>query len=226
MISLKLFYHIFVNPYWQDFTEEKLNRMKLAGLYESFSNIIFCIHGESQEFDLMKNQHIDDQRVQFIMHSDSVAPYHEQYTNRTIKKYIDNETEKSFILRTHNKGINHFNSSNWPPNEIIKEEIDHYTIDNWKISVEKLNQGYDAAGPNWVKQPWPHFKGNVWWATSDYLKTLTMLPAPHEVGFRQQIQGGGWAIHDAESWIGTGSPKSWDLLRNTDQIGDHPDLVK
>jgi hypothetical protein len=227
-IILKLFYHIVVDPItnWQEFTDQQITRMKVAGLYEEFSEIIFCVHVESQEFNLLKDQYANDQRVQFIIHSDSVRPFHEQYTNRSIKKYIDNDTEKSFILRAQNKGITHFNTPNWPANAIIKEEIDYHTIDNWRIAVEKLAQGYDATGTNWVKQPWPHFKGNVWWATSDYIKRLTILRAPHEVGFRQQILGGGWAIHDAESWIGTCTPRSWDLLRNTDQIGDHPDLVK
>jgi hypothetical protein len=221
MSNLKLYYHITVQPYWQEFTSEKIDRMKSVGLWDAFSDIVFCVH---DNVDQLRQEYQTDVRVRFIDHPEAVRPYNEQYTNRTIKQQTDADTSEYYILRLHNKGINHFNTPTWPANEIITEEIDQCTIDCWRTIVEKLDQGYEAVGPNWVKQPWPHFKGNVWWATSNYVKRLTILKPPHELGFQQQITGGGWTIHDAESWIGTAGPKAWDTLRHTDQIGDHPDL--
>jgi hypothetical protein len=45
----------------------------------------------------------------------------------------------------------------------------HGVLDNWKICEQHLDAGADLVGALWY---W-HFKGNFWWARSDYLRTLT-----------------------------------------------------
>ena len=51
----------------------------------------------------------------------------------------------------------------------------------------------DVAGVNWHLQPFPHFSGNMWWATARYIRTL---PRPCHTG------GSRWARYMAERWIG------------------------
>lgn len=222
-MKLKLFYHLVPQPHWQDFFNEKLEKIISSKLWDNLNEIVLCIHRDETIFNEIKLKYENDQRIKFISHTDSVSPFEEQYTNRTIKEYCENDN--FFLLRIHNKGINHIDH---PINGNLAKEyanlLDECNIINWQNAVEKLSHGYDAAGVNWVKNPWPHFIGNVWWTTSDYVKKLPLLMMPHENNFKQQITGGGWTIHDAESWIGTCNPSAWDLFRKTNIIGNHPDI--
>lgn len=216
MKPIKIYIHLFEKGPWESFLEEKVSLMKTAGLWQRASEVIYCAHGNESAFKKL------DGRV--VLHN-SVAPFNEQYTNRTIKQEVDLSTESFYLLRFHLKGINWIGH---PDQQRVKEYADllnYHNIERWQAAVEKLDQGYDLAGVNWVKNPWPHFIGNIWWASSDYIRQLPLLKAPHEVNFRQQIPGShSWAIHDAESWIGLGAACAWDLYRNTDQIGLHPDI--
>lgn len=213
-------------PGWREISSDKIIRMKQCGLWDRFDQINICTHYEENAFDILKNELANDQRVRFIYHNDSVRPYGEQYTNRTMKHEIDNDPNTSYIFRFHLKGHNHWNTPNWPANNEINKLLDYNLIDRWQEVVAKLDHGYEAVGTYWVKQPWPHFKANVWWANSKLIKRLKLLKMPHENNFQQQITGGGWTVHDAEAWIGTASPKAYDMFRETDEIGDHPDLNK
>lgn len=209
---------------WREISSDKINKMVNSGLWDQFAEINICTHYDDAAFTPLYHELSNDTRVNFIHHTDSMRPLGEQYTNKTIKKKIDNDHINSYIFRFHLKGVNHWNSPTWPINEEYNKIIDFNLIERWKEVIEKLDQGYDAVGVYWVKQPWPHFKGNVWWATSDYIKRLKLLKMPHENNFQQQITGGGWLVHDAESWVGTANPRAYDMYRETDQIGDHPDL--
>ena len=225
-MRLKLYWHCYAQPYVADFFNARLFMMMESGLWEQLNEIVLCTHNQEDHphTQELKYKFAGDRRVRIVDHPDSVSPFNEQYTIRTLKQETDLDSEPSYILKIHNKGINFYNTPDWPPNKIIADEINNHVLKGWRNAVAKLDAGYEAAGTNWVKQPWPHFKGNHWWARSEFIQRVQLLPAPHEVGFRQQIPGGGWAIHDAESWLGTGNPLAWDLSRNTDQIGDHPDI--
>jgi hypothetical protein len=223
-MKLKLYYHMAPHQWWKVIADDKIGKMKECGLWDAFDQINICIHWDEEPFEEFKKELSLDNRVRFIYHPDSVKPCCEQYTNKTLKLEVDNDTESSYILRFHLKGITHYNTPNWPANNEINQLLDTHLIERWREVVAKLDEGYDAVGTYWVKQPWPHFKGNVWWATSDYIKRLKLLKMPHENNFQQQITGGGWIVHDAESWVGTSNPHAYDMFRETDQIGDHPDL--
>lgn len=224
MKQLKLYYHLVAQQYCFDFFNQNKNLMQETGLWDAFNTINLCLHYDDSFFNSLRKELETDYRVKFIF-LESHRPFGEQYTNIFLKQQTDTELQEHFILRFHSKGINHYlHPTEWPPNKKITDELNYQNINRWQECVDKLHQGYDAVGAHWVKQPWPHFKGNIWWASSNYIKRLNALKPPHVVGFQQQIRGGGWTVHDAESWVGTANPKAWDILRNTDEIGDHPDL--
>lgn len=213
-------------PGWREISNDKIDKMKTCGLWDRFDQINICTHYEENAYNTLKDELANDNRVRFIYHPDSVRPFGEQYTNRTLKNEIDLDPVPSYIFRFHLKGHNHWNTVNWEANNEINKLLDRHLIERWREVIEKLDQGYEAVGTYWVKQPWPHFKTNVWWATSDYVRRLKLLKMPHENNFQQQITGGGWLVHDAESWVGTSNPHAYDMYRETDQIGDHPDIAK
>ena len=225
MNPIKIYYHLTPQNYWEEFYTKKIDLMKSTGLWDAASEVIFCLHYDTASIDKI-HEAVSDHKVRIVYNPESIRPYGEQYTNLTIKQEADDGDDDYYIFRFHNKGINHYNTVNWADNKAIADEMNYHNINRWQECVDKLDQGYQAVGTNWVKQPWPHFKGNYWWVTADYMRTMTPLQPPHISGGIQQIKGGGWTIHDAESWIGTGTPRAYDILRGTDQIGDHPDLQR
>lgn len=223
-MNIKLYYHVCPHPDWENFINIKIQKMKDCALWDRFDKIVFCTHWDERNFENFKQQFESDSRVRFVHHHESVKPFDEQYTNQTIKLETDADPEPSYIFRLHMKGI-----TAWPKDDDYSHNVlDLHNILRWREVVEKLDQGYETTGVWWVKQPRPHYMGNVWWATSEYIKRLQLLKMPHEVGGRQQLPSlpGNpnviWSIHDAEMWVGTAEPKAYDMLRETDIIADHP----
>lgn len=222
-MNIKMYFHLFPHNGWENYISRKLLKFEESGLWDRLDKIVFCTHYNESALYPIYDRFYNDPRVSFVYHPDAVTPFNEQYTNRTLKLQTDQDTEPSYILRYHMKGI-----TIWPAKSDYDELLDDYNISKWESVITKLDQGYDTAGVWWVKQPRPHYMGNIWWATSEYIRRLPLLKMPHETGGQQQLPSlpGNpnviWAIHDAEMWVGTANPKAYDLLRATDQIADHP----
>ena len=60
----------------------------------------------------------------------------------------------------------------------------------------------DVVGSNYSKYPHPHFSGNFWWATSNYLKTLEKN---NEINVNKA---------DGEWWLFKNNPK-YDEMHNS-----------
>lgn len=82
------------------------------------------------------------------------------------------------------------NIENW------RQIMNHFTIEQFEICNQYLNNGFDLAGCNYYKRnditsSTAHYSGNFWWASSNFIKKL---PNPNEyIGTNR--------LH-AESWIG------------------------
>lgn len=66
------------------------------------------------------------------------------------------------------------------------------------LCSEYLDRGYDTVGVNWQTQ-YPHYSGNMWWASSNYLRSLPTSIAPH--------------YSAPEEWIGNNTPKAVCLFK-------------
>lgn len=76
-------------------------------------------------------------------------------------------------------------------------------IRDWRYLRLKLDEGYDVAGNCWrlgpgmlTASPIPHFSGNFWMATCEYLRTL---PPVRNIN-----------AYDAEKWLGLNDPRAFD----------------
>ena len=58
----------------------------------------------------------------------------------------------------------------------------------------------DTVGCNFSESPYPHFSGNFWWATTEYIRTLSTTRLLEKM--------------DAEWWIHSGSP-TYDCLHKS-----------
>jgi hypothetical protein len=73
----------------------------------------------------------------------------------------------------------------------------------WRRCLSKLDEGYDVAGNCWRlgpgmldPTPIPHFSGNFWMATCEYLRKLPPIRNVY--------------AYDAEKWLGLNDPRAFD----------------
>jgi len=136
-------------------------------------------------------------KIEIIQHS-SDATLFEIPTLKLMHKYSQlNPGVK--VLYLHSKGISYSKSD--PRNSNILDWIHYmlyFLVDsvNYKKCLELLDF-YDTIGCDFIddgEHP-PHYSGNFWWSTTDYLKTLSISSLKIK--------------HDAEWWLLSGSPKKY-----------------
>ena len=156
-----------------------------------------------------------------IVHSSETHTLMEYPSLQLVKDLCDESVETQYVLYFHMKGVsrgNSVNMSDW------RKFMEYWTIDQWKLCVTRLDEGYDTVGTNYInvaflgidQHPanWPHYSGNFWWASSEYIKTLEPLPHPSSYGNVKtskytgyQITGTDYYRFDHEVWIGSKNPK-------------------
>lgn len=130
-------------------------------------------------------------------------------TIRTLRNEMETDPSSSHVLYLHVKGVTHQNPSvdDW------LEYMLHFNVIQWKTAVGKLTEGYDTCGVNWWGHfQYPHYSGNFWWATSDYLKRLPILTNPPYVDpTKSQLGLDSGYRNDAEFWIGIAKPHAYSM---------------
>jgi hypothetical protein len=113
-----------------------------------------------------------------IVNYDSDPTLYEAPTINKIQEFSSNNDNFN-ILYIHTKGIR-YSSNNQKENDWIDLML-YFLLDKHTECIEKLNECYDAVGCNYYKIQFfnwkvpPHFSGNFWWGTSNYLKTIDKL---------------------------------------------------
>jgi hypothetical protein len=112
----------------------------------------------------------------------------------TLKNMLDSIEPGDYVMYIHTKGVTHCKE----PYNLWRRLIGHKVVNEWKNCLRHLKE-YGCVGPLYRENTYlgyyPHFSGNFWWATYEYIQTLnnTLL----EPDYKHGRMG-------AEFWIGTG----------------------
>jgi hypothetical protein len=119
-------------------------------------------------------------------------------TLNTILKYSKNsiEYENCNILYLHNKGIS-YNEDYEQLNDWIDMML-YFLVDKYEVCLDKLLL-HNVVGSNYMDEPYKHFSGNFWWATSKYLKNLSKFD---ETNVNKM---------DAEKWLFSNNPVYYEM---------------
>jgi hypothetical protein len=209
-MKIRIIYHVVAKLSWQEVTNKCIEKMKLAGLWDSANEIHMMCHYDPALFDNFIKTLETDNRIKWHLFSNSIHMRGESYTNHKLKQICDQDQEEWLVLRLHNKSSNY---ENHPDRELAymwRDLIEYWNINRWQLLVSKLEEGYDVASNQWLELPWPHFSGNVWWAKSSYIKQLPLLKLPTHKDSPTEIDVKGWSNrHEAEAWVGLKKPKAW-----------------
>ena len=126
-----------------------------------------------------------------------------------LKEFCDQSTEETYVLYIHHKGVTH------PDNPCVSDWrtlMTFFMIDNWKMAIKFLNDGYDTVGVNYRQNPNPHYSGNFWWTKSSYVKRLQELTLPSCVNYKSQLDLKLLypEVHrfDSEMWVCSANPNA------------------
>jgi len=203
-----LFYTITDLPHWKELVNEKITLMKATNLWQSFSHIYLLCHYNPHTFTNWLQQFQNDKRIIPITYRDSTNPLAEIYSNRTMHTVCNALKTNTHIFRYHTKGLSQLHNHNRTKSIQWNSYLDYYNIIMWKNNIKHL-ETYDLAGVN-VHQP-THFSGNIYWANSDYIKTLPQFPKPHLNNFKKNIPHSYSLRHDSELWIGLRNPNTYEF---------------
>lgn len=179
--KIKHFYHIFASGLWQGPFNEHLVALTESGFLDVLDFIgVGVIGAEYERAEVRKAL-----PPSFRVVAEAEGGF-EQVTHTALVADLESDHGPSKILYAHTKGsANHrHDQDNW------RREMTAGTVYRWRECVGLLDQ-YDAVGCRWRRNPWRHFSGTFWWATSSYLSTLS----PISYTYRD----------DAEAWIGQSS---------------------
>ena len=222
MKKTAIFYHLYQVGNWDSIWKEQFVRMQSCGLYDESNYIFVGINGnlETELTNLGKIGRIH-------RNTDPSTQGSEFITLKAAYDYC--RLQDCNLLYIHSKGVSFTtpeynnnpiseNSNNW------RRYLENFVVDKWRECVDLLNH-YDCVGTEWVTHGQianipiyiPHYSGTMWWATSDYIKTLD----PNFL-FNNILLG----RYAAEFWIGTNHPKAfnyWSSGRNLyyEKLHDH-----
>jgi hypothetical protein len=122
-----------------------------------------------------------------------------EYPTLTKLQEFSKKNDGYFLYLT-NHGVSHYNDEFRETARSWRELLSYYVINRHEDCIKALDDNYDVSGPEWMKNPLPHFSGNWWWTKNEYLNTLVDVNFCKEMNIPML---GKSFRHGAEMWIGT-----------------------
>jgi hypothetical protein len=207
--KIAIFYHLYQVGEWAEIYTNQIIRLQVSGLYDAADYIFVNVNGNQEmPFHLAK--------VHNFHHNKSNDQSTEFYAIKALYDYSC--IQDSHVLFLHGKGVTWttMEKKQDPSNSVLIENVkrwrnylEYFNIDRWRDCINLLND-HDCVGTEWVGQSVfshgtyniPHYAGGIWWANSDYIKTLN----PNFITNNLVI--GRFAT---ELWIGTNNPKHYNF---------------
>lgn len=157
---MKTVYHVAGLGHFRDVVQEQFGLFQRSGITEvDVTHVgpgVDFVKQQGEAFNLS---------VRIVAHSSNVRLC-ERPAIEHVWQLAKTSTEP--IAYLHTKGVS---APHVEAKQIFRRVMGEHTIGKWAENISKL-QEYDAIGCNWYPCRRPHFSGNFWIATSEYLRTL------------------------------------------------------
>lgn len=218
MKKYALFYHLWSPPatkVWALLIDEQIKRI-ISSKVKYNADIYCCISGK--ECSNIENYVREYKFINILEVTENESEY-EGLTLKHLYQFCLDQKSKPEIDRVdavgymHTKGVRHFavgehfgflkSLNSW------RHFLEYGILDRSKDCIMAL-QGHDVAGVNFHLAPQPHFQGNFWWATVDYVASLDHPLS--RIFVREGIAAPDWEERlSCEMWIGSNNPKWFSL---------------
>jgi hypothetical protein len=205
--DIYVFWHVATMGNWEEVVEEQADVLERSGLAK-IAKIFVCKVGPAS-WTPRRGMHLAlDQ------------PTLDRFEFPTLKLLYDESQNKDFYcLYMHTKGVSktveHWDANAkfyreklhlkriedlWKNEKEWRQYMQHFLVKKHQQCIAALDE-YDIGGVSWSNHPRPHFRGNFWWARSDYIRKLS---DPYKMWCMLDELGMNRA--GSEFWIGTGGP--------------------
>ena len=167
------FFHICQKKGWKLSFDLIFATIYNSGLYEASSIIYLVVLNDTGM--------VDDERFHKDIFNVSYGGKCSLYERATLRKMMEiSQQEPSHFWYAHTKGLKYISTNTSEESNVIDwiKLMCHFNFTLWKDASYELTN-VNVCGCNFRDTPLPHFSGNFWWATSDYIKTL-----PKSIGSR------------------------------------------
>jgi hypothetical protein len=209
----KVYLHVPELTGWHGVLVDLLEKMDNSGLIDAADEINLCANGVRSNMEKFLLPILRSNSKIKLVHVAGDATKWEWPTINKIKHDADSSNTDDMICYTHLKGLSPARSND-PKSIDWRNYLVYWTLERWEDSVEKIEEGYELAGVNWLTAPFPHLSGNSWWATSNYIRRLPVLHDPGTIEWGSdseyipnvKLDEGNWRF-EQEAWIGSSKPK-------------------
>jgi hypothetical protein len=166
MKEIVVIYHAyFLGDLYMSMINEQFALLKSSGLHDVYSKLhIGVVDPASRKKDIV----LEIPKAEVVIYPENKE---ETETLKWVRDYAAQNPGK-YLLYFHTKGISRIS----PATESWRRYMEYFVIENWTDCVQKLDEGYDCCGVEWTPDcfmgHFPHFSGNFWWSTTDYINTL------------------------------------------------------
>ena len=157
--------HCYTIGPWQTIINEQVQKLKTSRLWDTTQTIHIGLLGN-------KPFHLTDPKFQ--IHDGGPNP--EKYEGHTLNILQQTCTPQDHVWYTHTKGVSHASNphtyqcvNNW------RRLLEYFVIEHHQKCYQALQNGHDIAGALWIHGPFPHFSGNIWWATGKHIANLPQV---------------------------------------------------
>lgn len=198
MNNIAIYFHIVAALKFQDIFEEMFTEVINSGLFDAADKINLCVVGNEDLMIPESDKIIVDYDPLSSTNLQQSVEYGEFYTLTKLKEFANQCETNTRILYTHLRGVTSPGNTHIPS---WRKYLTYWNINRFEESLKEL-ETCDAVGVDVIdKSVWPystHFSGNMWWANSDYIKTLPEISEIDHPGAPQKAT----LRHNAEFWIG------------------------
>ena len=195
------FYHLCTITCWRAVLAEQFEEMRSSGLLDATQRLHVSVVGPEWEAGLeaLRDRVRACACTLEVIHQGEKADAYERPILLHMRELCSawSQAAPCFVWYVHSKGVSTWRHLN-PGVADWRRFMMHFVVSRWRQCVAALRSGsFDTAGVNWHEPPLtarPHYSGNFWWATADY---VARLPATIGSGYT-----------DPELWIGLGAPRA------------------
>lgn len=234
---------------WVQIFLDQFKMMVDSELYEELENIFVCVISSEKNLTIMNDllntfnnlfgnkiimlwvkKDYSDNNFSNMVNDQYQKIIGEDFTLHKMWEFSHNTEEKVSICYIHMKGLTslpRFLNSDlreyYSPTMVVnyhfwKKFLEWSVIEKHRECCEAL-ETHDTAGANWSEWPIPHYSGNLWWANSDYVKTLI---DPVNLDWWKQFKNNSQEILvrqlsdriKDEVWIGSNNAKMFSLYNH------------
>ena len=159
--NIKIFYHVLLENHWYSIVKEQLDKIKSSGLLENVSEFYITLSSPEEISVNERNERIQffyDHFLNYVYPEDLFYNKKFEVLNAnklefeypTLEKAVElSKLNKDFVgFYLHTKGVSEPNhmKDHW------RDAMNVGCIDNWQDHFNKVNEGYDMSGINFLEK--------------------------------------------------------------------------